>query len=268
VGASTSSDGIASFSSRGPVTVDGSRRLKPDVTAPGVGVRSSIPGERYGFKSGTSMAGPHVAGTVALLWSAAPGLVGDVDGTEWLIAQTARPRVNSSCGGEPDGHPNNVYGWGIVDALAAVQRARSEPQISKQAAFAGPAGFSDQLLVYTLRVTNTAYLTLTEGVLTDTVPANTTFAWASGDYAQADDVITWTAATLESQESLAVTLAVTVEHLPPGTRVVNAAYGVRAREWITPVVGTPVDTVIPWRYFLWPVLGNWSPGGVEGNDDG
>jgi len=191
-----------------------------------------------------------------------------VDGTEWLIAQTARPRVNSSCGGEPDGHPNNVYGWGIVDALAAVQRARSGPEISKQAAFASPAGFSDRLLVYTLSVTNTAYLTLTEGVLTDTVPANTVFAWASGDYAQADDVITWTTATLASQEILTATLAVTVEHLPPGTRVVNAAYGVRAREWITPVVGVPVETVIPWRCFLGPVLRNWSPGGVEGNDDG
>jgi serine protease AprX len=268
VGASTSSDGIASFSSRGPVTVDGSGRLKPDVTAPGVGVRSSVPGERYGLKSGTSMAGPHVAGAVALLWSAGPGLVGDVDGTEWLIAQTARPRANSSCGGEPDGYPNNVYGWGIVDALAAVQRARSGPQISKQAAFATPAGFSDQLLIYTLSVTNAAYLTLTEGVLTDTVPASTTFAWASGDYEQADDVITWTMATLASQESLTATLAVTVEHLPPGTRVVNPAYGVRAREWITPVVGVPVETVIPWRCFLRPVSKNWSPGGVEGNGDG
>jgi serine protease AprX len=268
VGASTSSDGIASFSSRGPVTVDGSGRLKPDVTAPGVGVRSSIPGERYGSKSGTSMAGPHVVGTVALLWSAAPGLVGDVDGTEWLIAQTARPRINSSCGGEPDGHPNNVYGWGIVDALAAVQRARSGPQISKQATFAAPTGFSDPLLLYTLSVTNAAYLTLTEVVLTDTVPASTAFAWASGEYVQAGDAVTWTVASLANRESLTATLAVTVEHLPPGTRVVNAAYGVRAREWITSVVGVPVEMVIPWRCFLGPVFRNWSPGGVEGNDDG
>jgi uncharacterized repeat protein (TIGR01451 family) len=231
-------------------------------------VRSSIPGERYGLKSGTSMAGPHVAGTVALLWSAGPGLVGDVDRTEWLIAQTARPRVNSSCGGEPDGYPNNVYGWGIVDALAAVQRARSGPQISKQATFAAPAGLSDRLLIYTLRVTNTAYFTPTQVVLSDTVPVSTAFAWASGEYVQAGDAVTWTVPSLASQESLTVTLAVTVEHLPPGTRVVNAAYGVRAREWITPVVGVPVETVIPWRCFLGPVFRNWSPGGVEGNDDG
>jgi len=268
VGASTSSDGIASFSSRGPVTVDGSGRLKPDVSAPGVGVRSSIPGETYGSKSGTSMAGPHVVGTVALLWSAAPGLVGDVDGTEWLIAQTARPRVDSSCGGEPDGYPNNVYGWGIVDALAAVQRARSGPQISKQAVFAEPAGLSGRLLVYTLSVTNAAYLTLTEVVFLDTVPVSTTFAWASGEYVRAGDAITWMVPSLASQESLTATLVVTVEHLPPGTRVVNAAYGVRAREWITPVVGIPVETVIPWRCFLSSVFRDWSPGGAKGNDDG
>jgi hypothetical protein len=57
---------------------------------------------------------------VALLWSAAPHLVGDVDATEKLIQETARPTISDSCGGDADGYPNNVYGWGIVDALAAV----------------------------------------------------------------------------------------------------------------------------------------------------
>jgi hypothetical protein len=47
VGATTSNDNIASFSSRGPVTVDGSGRLKPDVSAPGVSIRSSVPGGGY-----------------------------------------------------------------------------------------------------------------------------------------------------------------------------------------------------------------------------
>jgi serine protease AprX len=256
VGASDRSDAVASFSSRGPVRVDGSGRLKPDVAAPGVSVRSSVPGGGYALKGGTSMAAPHVAGTMALLWSAAPHLVGDVDVTEWIIGQTARPRIDASCGGDPDGRPNNVYGWGIVDALAVVQGAQPGLRIAKQAAF--PVGFPARLLIYTLSVTNTSYFTLTEIVLTDTVPASVSFAWASGDYAHAGGVVTWTAASLAPREVLTATLAVTVEHLSAGTHVVNAAYGVRANELLAPAVGAPLDAVTPWRYLLYPVLRNWS----------
>jgi len=277
VGMTNSSDNIDSRSSRGPVTVDGSGRLKPDVTAPGVGVRSSVPGGGYGVKSGTSMAGPHVAGTVALLWSAAPRLIGDVDATEWIVAQTARPRTTTqSCGSDGPGDvPNNVYGWGIVDALAAVERAQSGMEITKQAVF--PIGFPARLLIYTLSITNVSHPTLTQIVLTDTIPTSTTFAWASGNYthtgggcgerrsAYSRTVVTWTTESLASQEMLTVTLAVTVEHLPRGTRVVNDVYGVRASELPVPFMGTPVEAVVPWRYVLLPIFRNWSAGG-NGDD--
>lgn len=126
VGAINQAGNIADFSSRGPVTVDGSGRVKPDIVAPGVDVNSSLPGSTYGENSGTSMAGPHVAGVVALIWSAQPKLIGDIDRTEQILIETARPVQNETedCG---DGRPNVVSGYGMVDAYAAVRAALAEP---------------------------------------------------------------------------------------------------------------------------------------------
>jgi subtilisin family serine protease len=128
VGATGPDDQIASFSSRGPVLADGSGRLKPNITAPGELIRSTLPGESYGFSNGTSMAAPHIAGVVALLISADPALAGQVDEVEELIEQTAVPLTTTEgCGEDGNGTvPNNVYGWGRVDALAAVE-AISQP---------------------------------------------------------------------------------------------------------------------------------------------
>jgi len=125
VGATSSSDSIASFSSRGPVTIDGSNRMKPDISAPGVSIRSSTYGGGYGSKDGTSMAGPHVAGLVALLISASPGLAGNVDTVEEIIELSAVPLTTTQgCGGDTSTDvPNNVYGWGRIDALAAFNYA-------------------------------------------------------------------------------------------------------------------------------------------------
>ncbi|MEO5906620.1 MAG: S8 family peptidase, partial [Saprospiraceae bacterium] len=125
VGATAENDTIAGFSSRGPVLVDGSHRLKPIVSAPGVRVRSSTLGGNYGNSSGTSMAGPHVAGLVALIISANPDLSGKVEIIEDIIERTAIPKTTEQiCGGIPGSEvPNNTYGFGRIDALAAVHAA-------------------------------------------------------------------------------------------------------------------------------------------------
>ena len=122
VGAHDQNGNIASFSSSGPVTADGSNRLKPDLTAPGVNVLSTIP-SGYGTLSGTSMASPHVAGAVALLWSVAPELVGDIDRTEQILRGSATPVINGDCDPSP-ASPNNVYGYGRLNVLQAILDAR------------------------------------------------------------------------------------------------------------------------------------------------
>jgi subtilisin family serine protease len=116
---------ISSSSSQGPVTYGDETFIKPDISAPGVSIYSSMPNDMYAYLSGTSMAGPHVAGAVALLLSAAPGYSGDVDGIENLLFSSAEPKTtNEGCGGDgPDDVPNNTWGWGILDALGAVKTA-------------------------------------------------------------------------------------------------------------------------------------------------
>ncbi len=153
VGAVDQANNLAPFSSAGPVTVDGSGRTKPDILAPGVDVLSAIPGDGYTEYSGTSMAGPHVAGVVALLWSANPDLVGDIDRTEQILIATATSfsgtlaadsfflpsepaeglEADSAAQGDAclyqvdiSQRPNNVAGYGVVNAYEAVKRALEE----------------------------------------------------------------------------------------------------------------------------------------------
>lgn len=132
VGAVTRDGIIAQFSSTGPVTTDGSGRIKPDIAAPGAGVRAAAPGGGYMIASGTSIAAPHVTGVVALMWSANPALIGDVAQTEELLRATARPgappdAATSGCIVSTDvaATPNIIYGAGIVDAYEAVRSARA-----------------------------------------------------------------------------------------------------------------------------------------------
>jgi subtilisin family serine protease len=119
-GATDQSDQIAGFSARGPSTFG---VIKPDITAPGVSVRSSVATSdtSYASFSGTSMASPHLAGTVALAWAAHPSLRGNIPATEQLLRGSATPLTSAeACGGTAYQIPGNVYGSGRVDALQAV----------------------------------------------------------------------------------------------------------------------------------------------------
>lgn len=129
VGATNSSDYIASFSARGPapnlspwtntsywMRPDWNRR-KPDICAPGVSIYSALPGGRYGTMSGTSMACPHVAGAIAIILQRNSSL--SVPTIYNLLLNYAdRPSH-----GAP--YPNNTYGWGRLNVYAALYYALS-----------------------------------------------------------------------------------------------------------------------------------------------
>ncbi|WP_246159281.1 S8 family serine peptidase [Catellatospora sichuanensis] len=104
---------ITSFSSRGPAGP------KPDLAGPGEAVLSAMPGGTYAELSGTSMATPHVAGVIALLWSAHPELVGDLARTQQLLRDTAQPAMLATAA-PPCATEAAQAGSGIVNAAEAV----------------------------------------------------------------------------------------------------------------------------------------------------
>ncbi|MGB8451530.1 MAG: S8 family serine peptidase [Anaerocolumna sp.] len=113
VGATDINNLRGDFSGRGPGPYD---NVKPDVSAPGVNIRSSVPGGYESGWSGTSMAAPSVAGTVALILSANNSL--SIEEVEALLKETAVHLADA----EDPGYPNNGYGFGLIDAFEAVSK--------------------------------------------------------------------------------------------------------------------------------------------------
>lgn len=128
----------AAFSSRGP-TKDG--RIKPDILAPGVSIAGAyVPNiftgpfpcfdPCYAVASGTSMASPFVAGTVALMLQGGAGTLAP-DDVRRLLYTTAQDRF-------PGAGKDMETGFGLLDAYAAVNAARG-------LAFAEPTVFPDDM---------------------------------------------------------------------------------------------------------------------------
>lgn len=112
-GATDINDNLANFSLQGPSPYEGD--IKPDISAPGVNIRSSVPGGGYeGGWNGTSMAGPAVSAVVALMIQANANLT--VDDLEEIVMNTATPLTDSTF---PES-PNMGYGYGLVNAYDAV----------------------------------------------------------------------------------------------------------------------------------------------------
>src|SRR5437660_3087106 len=116
----TGTDTIASFSSRGPVTIDGSNRIKPDITAQGTNTSASYntSDKEYGSLSCTYMATQQIAGAMALLWCARPDLRHDIAGSRTLVDNAAHVISSTHCG-DP-GPANNGAGSGRACMSAAV----------------------------------------------------------------------------------------------------------------------------------------------------
>ncbi len=206
IGAVDSSYNIATFSSLGPSMFTG--HIKPDIVAPGVNVTSSTIDGSYQSWQGTSVATPHVAGVAALLWSAAPGLRGHVIETEGILRRTARPlSAASACGGVPGSNvPNNTYGYGFIDAQAAVSEALRGKLTVDPGLTMSPLS---SLLTYTVVLTNYSALTRTNVVINLVIPPSTTLTGTiSPPGVTAGGQITWTFPTVMPDSAISATFAV------------------------------------------------------------
>jgi uncharacterized repeat protein (TIGR01451 family) len=201
------------------------------------------------------MAGPHVAGLVALLISADPVLRGNVDRIEDLIrlnAQRLTLLQNQVCGGTAANQiPNNIYGWGRVDALKAIQAIeRLELRKTVSSLLYAPG---DEL-TYTLWFTHTYQNSPTTNVvITDTLPAGVDFVSASSPYDRVGSLVRWQFSTLDPGEAGSVQLVVEIPQAPP-LRVTNTAYGIGSDDYFMLTPPAPVISYLAVKILRLPLL--------------
>ncbi|WP_371604369.1 S8 family serine peptidase [Streptomyces sp. NBC_01220] len=238
VGAYDVNGAIANFSGFGPSLVDNS--MKPNISAPGVDVRSTWPGSTYMVESGTSMATPHVAGAVALLWSAAPSLIGKIDETRALLNQGASDVDDTHCGGTAG--MNNVWGEGKLDILSSIDKA---PHIA--ATITGTAtdkatgtALAGVTVSATTGGTTRSVTTADNGTYRLTLAAGT-YDFSFGGYGYATDTIK--AVTVAESQALTQDIALDAVPLHAVTGTVLDVTGKPLAKATVTVEGTPVPAV-------------------------
>jgi subtilisin family serine protease len=274
-GAFDVNNAIASFSSRG--TGENSD-IKPNIAAPGANVRSSVPGGYASF-SGTSMASPHTAATVALMWSASPAIQGDIAETRRILDDTAIDVNALTCGGTVD--DNNVFGEGRLDAYAAVNAtprgalgalggqvtSGGTPLAGANVTVSGPMARSattaadgsyafDRLMVgaYTVSVSKFGYLTATTSVTVtenQTIEADITVEQAPSATLSGTVRTSAGPAGGASVTVLGTPLATTADEqgryrvtVPQGTYDVRFAHAYRCSDVVTRPAAVGADTVL------------------------
>ncbi|MGW6206701.1 S8 family serine peptidase [Streptomyces sp. NPDC055089] len=239
VGAYDVNGKIASFSGFGPSLVDDS--MKPNISAPGVNIGSTWPGSSYNTINGTSMATPHVAGAVALLWSAAPSLIGNIDETRKLLNEGARDVDDTHCGGTAD--MNNVWGQGKLDILASVNKAPHTAvtvsgKVTDQATGKALSGIA-------VKATDTASVTRSVSTASDgsyrLVLAPGTYSFSLSGYGYADRSVS--GVELATGQPLAQDIALEAVTAHPVTGTVLDVTGKPLAKAVVEVAGTPIPSV-------------------------
>ncbi|MFC8257425.1 S8 family serine peptidase [Streptomyces sp. NPDC057291] len=238
VGAYDSAGKIASFSGFGPSLVDGS--AKPNISAPGVNIRSTWPGNTYKSINGTSMATPHVAGAVALLWSSAPSLIGDIDATRALLNEGARDVDDTHCGGTAG--MNNVWGEGKLDIFASVDKAPHTAAVvtGKVTDKATGSALSGVTVKASGSASTRTVTTSADGSYRLTLPAGT-YDFALSGYGYADGSASGVAVESGEQLTKDFTLGAVASHAVSGT--VLDVTGKPLAKATVQVAGTPVASV-------------------------
>lgn len=163
VGSINSAGNRSSFSSYGSCL---------DVMAPGENILSTLPNNSIGYKSGTSMAAPHVAGIAALILSVNPNLTGKQ--VTNIIEKSAHKLTSysySPINGRVNGMWNNETGYGVCDAFSALQMAQESITLSNTVISTDRAVYGWNIFSDNVTVTNNAHLTLSVGnMLTISAP--------------------------------------------------------------------------------------------------